>query len=87
MRAAFWRFAHQHYHATRLTFVVELAAFTWMMFFTVTYAAAFIAGWWPDLPAGLVETVLIATPIAFGLFHRRIRLEAARRQMPSIGSG
>jgi hypothetical protein len=78
MKAAFWRYAHQHYHARRPTLVAELAAFTWAGFFILVYAAALVAGWRPDILEALIGSALVATPVAFGFLHRRVRLEAAK---------
>ncbi|AOH84609.1 hypothetical protein AWL63_12155 [Sphingomonas panacis] len=78
MRAAFWRFAHQHYHGRKPLFLVDVAAFTWFAFFALIYGAALLAGWLPDFIEALVGLFLIGGPLMLGVLHRRIRIEAAK---------
>ncbi|MGC5799859.1 hypothetical protein [Sphingomonas sp. NFX23] len=45
MKAAFWRFAHQHYQNRTPLLIVDAAAFTWFGFFVLIYGAALLAGY------------------------------------------
>ena len=78
MRAAFWRFAHQHYQSRKPLILVDVAAFTWFAFFAVVYGAALLAGWLPNFIGVLVGLLLVGGPLALGVLHRRIRIEAAK---------
>ena len=78
MKAAFWRFAHSHYHSRPLSSLTDFAALTWALFFVLVYGAALLAGWGPSVTEALVGVVLIGAPLTFGFVHRRIRLEAAK---------
>jgi len=78
MRAAFWRFAHQHYQSRKPLLLVDVAAFTWFAFFALVYGAALLAGWSPDFIEGLVGLLLVGGPLTLGVLHRRIRIEAAK---------
>lgn len=78
MRAAFWRFAHSHYHAKPLSALTDAAALTWVVFFILVYVAALMAGWRPNGTEAIVGATLIGAPLTFGILHRRIRLEASK---------
>ena len=78
MKAAFWRFAHTHYHKRSLSSLTDLAALTWALFFALVYGAALLAGWWPSVSEATVGALLIGAPLTFGIAHRRIRLEASK---------
>jgi len=78
MKAAFWRFAHQHYHNRTPLLLADTASFTWFVVFTLIYGAALLAGWSPDFIEVLVGLLLVGGPLIAGVLHRRIRIEAAK---------
>ncbi len=79
MRAAFWRFAHKHYHRKAPSLLTDLAAFTWAAFFYLIYGAALLAGWRPnDATEVFVGAMLTAASLVLGILHRRIRIEASK---------
>lgn len=78
MKAAFWRFAHAHYHGKSLSSLTDLAALTWALFFLLVYGTALLSGWWPNASEAMVGVILIGAPLTFGIAHRRIRLEASK---------
>jgi uncharacterized membrane protein (DUF485 family) len=79
MKAAFWRFAHGLYQGRKPKLITEVAAFVWFAFFAFIYAGAFIAGWMPtSIVEAIVGTALIGVPLAVGILHRRIRIEAVK---------
>ena len=78
MRAAFWRFAHEHYQNRKPLLLVDVAAFVWTSFFALVYGAALSAGWLPDVVDALLGLLLVGGPLAVGVLHRRIRIEAAK---------
>ncbi|RXD03208.1 hypothetical protein EQZ23_12570 [Sphingomonas sp. UV9] len=78
MKAAFWRFAHQHYQCRTPLLLVDAAAFTWFAFFALIYGAALLAGWSPEFVEVLVGLLLVGGPLMVGVLHRRIRIEAAK---------
>ena len=78
MKAAFWRFAHQHYKSRMPLFVVDAAAFTWFAFFALFYGAALLAGRSPDFTEVLVGLLLVGGPLMLGVLHRCVRIEAAK---------
>ena len=78
MKAAFWRFAHRHYHGKSLSRLPEFAALVWGLLFTFVYGAALLAGWWPTVPEAFVGALLTFAPLTFCLVHRRVRLEASK---------
>ncbi|TYC96876.1 hypothetical protein [Novosphingobium sp. BW1] len=78
MKAAFWRFAHAHYHNKSLSKLADLAALIWGLFFVLVYGAALLSGWWPTMSEALAGISLIGVPLTFGIAHRRIRLEASK---------
>lgn len=78
MRAAFWRFAHSHYQTKKPLLLAEVALFVWFTFFALAYGSAMLAGWLPTIIETVVGMMLIVGPLAIGLLHRRIRIEAAK---------
>ena len=78
MKAAFWRFAHQHYQSRKPLLLVDAAAFTWFAFSALIYGAALLAGWLPDFIELLVGLFLVGSPLLVGVLHRRIRIEATK---------
>jgi hypothetical protein len=78
MKAAFWRFAHQHYQSRTPLLLVDAAAFTWFAFFALIYVVALLAGWSPGFIEVLVGLLLVGGPLTVGVLHRRIRIEAAK---------
>ena len=78
MKAAFWRFAHQHYQSRRPLLLVDAAAFTWFAFFAPIYGSALLADWVPNFIEVLVGLLLVGGPLIVGVLHRRIRIEAAK---------
>jgi len=78
LRAAFWRFAHQHYHRRQPSLLVDVAAFTWFAFFAMAYGAALLADWRPNVSEALVGMLFVGGPFTFGMLHRRIRIEASK---------
>ncbi|WP_230482101.1 hypothetical protein [Sphingomonas sp. Leaf21] len=78
MKAAFWRFAHQRYQSRLPSRLTDYAGLAWALFFALVYAAALLAGWWPNVPEAMVGAVLIGAPLTLGILHRRIRLEASK---------
>lgn len=78
MKAAFWRFAHQHYQSRRPLLLVDAAAFTWFAFFALIYGSALLADWVPNFIEVLVGLLLVGGPLIVGVLHRRIRIEAAK---------
>ncbi len=78
MKAAFWRFAHKHYHSKSLSSLTDFAALTWALFFVLVYGTALLAGWSPNVSEAMIGVSLIGLPLMFGIAHRRIRLEASK---------
>lgn len=78
MRAAFWRFAHSHYQTKKPLLLAEVAMFVWFTFFALVYGSAMLAGWLPTIIEIVVGVMLVVGPLALGLLHRRIRIEAAK---------
>lgn len=78
MTAAFWRFAHAHYHSKSLSPLTDVAALVWAFFFILVYGVALLAGWWPNVAEAIVGVSLVLVPLTFGLVHRRVRLEAVK---------
>jgi hypothetical protein len=78
MRAAFWRFAHQHYQSREPLLLVDVAAFTWFAFFALIYGVALYAGWLPNFIEAFVGLFLVGGPLVMGVLHRRIRIETAK---------
>ncbi|OWK33160.1 hypothetical protein [Sphingomonas dokdonensis] len=83
MSGMFWRFAHQRYHVRPPSRITELAALTGAVFFIIVYGAALLDGWplgTADALIGiaLIGIALIGIPLASGIMHRRIRLEASK---------
>lgn len=76
MKATFWRWAHQRYHAKRMTILVEAAVFNWGLFWLLAYVGALYDGWQPDIPQMLFGMALPGPLLLVGYAHRRIRLEA-----------
>ncbi len=78
VKAAFWRFAHSHYQTKKPLFLAEAALFVWFTFFALVYGSAVLAGWLPTIIETVVGVMLVFGPLALGLMHRRIRIEAAK---------
>lgn len=78
MKAAFWRFAHSHYQTIKPLVLAEVALFVWFTFFAIVYGCAVRAGWLPTFIETVVGIMLVVSPLALGLLHRRIRIEAAK---------
>ena len=78
MKAAFWRFAHSHYQTKKPLLLAEVALFVWFTFFALVYGSAMLAGWLPTIIETVVGVMLVVGPLALGLLHRRIRIEAAK---------
>lgn len=78
MKAAFWRFAHKRYQIRKPSVLIDILAFTWFGFWALVYGSAVLAGWVPSAPEALAGFALIGLPLAFGVLHRRIRIEASK---------
>ncbi len=77
LTGAFWRFAHQRYHARKPSIMLEI----WLLliggFFLLSFMVSFV-GDWVKVTDHVEAVMIFAFPLVIALMHRRIRIERAK---------